>query len=137
MPIHIIRIVKEGGDTAPLERDRIRTLADGRMKPEEAARYLDKEVKTLANWRHEGLGPKYMKFCRHIYYRQEWLDEFIRTGHPTLTLAPVRSRAKPTRKVPARTEPTAPPRVANIFKITASRKPGANEGSQADQGNKP
>ena len=47
------------------------------MTSEEAAKYLRKAQSTLANWRQLGRGPKFAKDGHTIYYRQEWLDEYI------------------------------------------------------------
>jgi hypothetical protein len=40
--------------------------------PEEVAGYLRKPVKTLTNWRSQGIGPKYRKVGRDVRY--DWAD---------------------------------------------------------------
>jgi hypothetical protein len=41
--------------------------------PEELAEFLnDIPVKTLAQWRYRGIGPKYRKIGRHVRY--DWAD---------------------------------------------------------------
>ena len=42
-----------------------------------ASEYLGTPVKTLRNWRFAGVGPKYRKINRAVYYRLSDLDEFM------------------------------------------------------------
>jgi hypothetical protein len=51
----------------------------------EAANYVGKPTKTLANWRHLGTGPAFIKVGNRVRYRpsdvDRWLDEHtIRPG---------------------------------------------------------
>lgn len=51
------------------------------LTPEVAADYLQVTVKTLANWRYLGIGPKYRKVGqRCVRYRLADLDEFLAAG---------------------------------------------------------
>lgn len=47
--------------------------------PAEVAAYLRKSVKTLANWRARGIGPKWIKVGHSVMYRardvERWLDQ--------------------------------------------------------------
>jgi excisionase family DNA binding protein len=43
----------------------------------EAAKYLSLSRQTLANWRHNGKGPDYVRLGRAIRYRNCDLNEFI------------------------------------------------------------
>jgi hypothetical protein len=59
----------------------IKILPDGRMKNEDAAKYLGRHKGTLANWRHTGEGPKFVKQGIIFYYKQdldEWLNKFTK-----------------------------------------------------------
>lgn len=44
----------------------------------EVAAYVRKSVKTLANWRSRGIGPKWIKVGHSVMYRardvEKWLD---------------------------------------------------------------
>ena len=53
---------------------KVQILPDGRMSPRNAARYLGREEKTLAQWRSQGKGPKYIKMNGRIFYFKEDLD---------------------------------------------------------------
>lgn len=56
----------------------LRLLPDGRMTARDAARYLGLAEKTLAMWRCNGKGPKYIKRGRVFYFRDDldaWLAE--------------------------------------------------------------
>jgi predicted DNA-binding transcriptional regulator AlpA len=54
------------------------------LTPHEAAAYLRQAVKTLANWRVLGSGPRFVKYGRSVRYRQAdidaWLAEKSRTS---------------------------------------------------------
>ena len=54
-------------------------LPDGRTDTQNAATYTGRSVKTLAQWRCRGIGPRYVKRGR-IYYYKEDLDEWLRGG---------------------------------------------------------
>lgn len=43
----------------------------------EAAAYIRASVPTLARWRGDGTGPKYIKRCGRILYRQSDIDDFM------------------------------------------------------------
>jgi predicted site-specific integrase-resolvase len=50
------------------DRERIQILASGLVRPQEAARFLGFSAKTLANWRYEGKGPKWVRRGGRIFY---------------------------------------------------------------------
>ena len=45
--------------------------------PEQAAAYLSVKLQTLANWRSEGRGPKFVRVGKLIRYRLGALDAWI------------------------------------------------------------
>ncbi|WP_429536822.1 helix-turn-helix domain-containing protein [Paraburkholderia youngii] len=57
----------------------ITLLPDGRMNPKDAATYTGYAEKTLAIWRSQGTGPRFVKRGRIWYYRDE-LDAWMRGG---------------------------------------------------------
>jgi|SRR5271170_3782795 len=60
-----------------LERVKVRILPDGRLDRKNAALYLGHEVKTLAMWKVQGKGPKWVKVGGKVFYHQDDLDEFV------------------------------------------------------------
>ena len=56
---------------------KVQILPDGRMSPRNAARYLGREEKTLAQWRSQGKGPKYVKLNGRVFYFKDDLDAEI------------------------------------------------------------
>ena len=61
----------------------IPVLPDGRLTADDAAAYLGLSPKTLAVWRCQGRGPRFVKFGR-VFYFQSDLDAWIAT-HERLT----------------------------------------------------
>ena len=56
----------------------IHIFPDGRMDGRNAASYLGVKEKTLAMWRAEGTGPRFIKRGRIFYYKEDidiWLNE--------------------------------------------------------------
>lgn len=49
------------------------------LSPDEAAERLHVKVGTLAMWRSQGKGPRWVKLNRKVLYRPEAVDEFIRS----------------------------------------------------------
>jgi len=49
------------------------------LTPAEAAAYLRRSERTLANWRHRhrGEGPRYLRVNGRVQYRQADLDEYL------------------------------------------------------------
>jgi predicted DNA-binding transcriptional regulator AlpA len=45
----------------------------------EVAAMLGIPPSTLANWRYQGLGPRYLRIGRHVRYLVEDVDDWIRT----------------------------------------------------------
>lgn len=62
---------------------------------ENAAKYLHKSPRTLEDWRHKGLGPRYIA-GKKVLYREPDLDAYLEslvvTPHQTVTEAPRRGR---------------------------------------------
>ncbi len=55
------------------EREGIEVL----LTPEEVSALLEVDVRTLANWRYKGKGPKYMKIGSLIRYPASSVREYI------------------------------------------------------------
>jgi excisionase family DNA binding protein len=51
---------------------------------EEVAEHLGVPLRTLAEWRHHGIGPRYLRVGRHVRYKwqdvEQWLDSRARGG---------------------------------------------------------
>lgn len=45
--------------------------------PQESAKYLKSNARTLERWRTEGNGPRYVKVGRRVHYRRAALDAWI------------------------------------------------------------
>ena len=59
------------------------SLTSEYLSPAQAAAFLGRSVKTLANYRHKGTGPAYRKRGRIYYLRSDliaWLDGARRTS---------------------------------------------------------
>ena len=60
----------------------VNMLPDGRLRPDEDAKYIGVSPKTLAQWRYKKQGPRALRRAGRIFYRlvdlQQWLD--IREG---------------------------------------------------------
>jgi hypothetical protein len=48
------------------------------MEREEAAKYIGRAAKTLAQWAVQGIGPKSVKVGGRVFYFKADLDAFIR-----------------------------------------------------------
>ena len=57
----------------------IQVFPDGRMDVKNASLYLGLSSKTLAMWRCEGKGPKFIKRGRVFYFKED-LDSWIQDG---------------------------------------------------------
>ena len=49
------------------------------LTPVDVAKELGIPTSTLANWRYQGLGPRYLHIGRHVRYLVEDVDDWIRT----------------------------------------------------------
>jgi hypothetical protein len=56
---------------------RVYTLPNGHMDPANAALYLGRAVHTLAQWRCEGRGPRFVRVNGRIFYPKVELDSFL------------------------------------------------------------
>ena len=74
-----------------LETITIRVYPDGRLDTENAGRYLDVRPKTLAMWRVEGTGPRFIKRGKRIFYFLEDLDVWLKQGERVTSTAELRT----------------------------------------------
>jgi predicted site-specific integrase-resolvase len=58
----------------------VKMLPDGRMRAEEAAKYVGLSSKTLAQWRCQGKGPRSVKRGGRVFYRLDDLKQWIADG---------------------------------------------------------
>ena len=58
------------------DNNSVQILSDGRMDSSNAALYIGRKKQTLAQWRSEGGGPKYVK-CGRVYYYTADIDEWL------------------------------------------------------------
>ncbi len=61
-----------------VETVRVRVLPDGRLDRNNAAAYLGRSPKTLADWALKGIGPRVRKVGGRCFYLKDDLDSFIR-----------------------------------------------------------
>ncbi len=50
------------------------------LSPEEAAMYLKLSINTLAAWRHQRKGPRFIKTGRTVKYSREDLDGYLKSN---------------------------------------------------------
>jgi excisionase family DNA binding protein len=50
------------------------------MTPRQLSDYLGVPAGTLANWRYQGHGPPYVKVGRHVRYRSDDVDLWLRSN---------------------------------------------------------
>ena len=63
-----------------LETVQVRVLPDGRMSRADAAKFLGRTSKTLAEWKRLGLGPLPHKVGGRIFYYVRDLEAFVANG---------------------------------------------------------
>lgn len=49
-----------------------------RLTPVEAAQYLERTPKTLAQWRYKKNGPPFIKVRQQVFYDRQLLDEWLK-----------------------------------------------------------
>lgn len=59
-----------------IQRLPVTVFPDGRMDPKNAAAYCGLSVKTMANMRSRGVGPRFIKRGGRVFYRIEDLDNW-------------------------------------------------------------
>ncbi len=65
-------------ETSELEPVRVRVLPNGKLDSNNAAKYVNRAPKTLAQWRMQGIGPEWTKCGGRVFYNKEALDAFMR-----------------------------------------------------------
>ncbi len=65
-------------ETAEIEPVRVRVLPNGKLDSNNAAKYVNRAPKTLAQWRMQGVGPEWTKCGGRVFYNKEALDAFMR-----------------------------------------------------------
>src|SRR6516164_3912173 len=63
--------------TASIETVKVQILLDGRMDCKNAALYMGNKEKTLATWRTQGKGPRFVKVGGRVFYYRDDLDAEI------------------------------------------------------------
>ena len=56
----------------------VRVLPDGRLSRVDAAKYLGRTPKTLAMWKWQGVGPRWVIIGGRVFYYRRDLDDYIR-----------------------------------------------------------
>ena len=64
-----------------IERPKIRVTPDGRTDAKGAADYIGAALQTMAQWRSEGRGPRYIKIGSRVFYYLHVLDEYVASCH--------------------------------------------------------
>lgn len=59
-----------------IEQMKCRVLPSGDCEPKEAAKFLGKAEKTLAQWRSQGIGPPFKKINGRVRYPFPGLQRF-------------------------------------------------------------
>ncbi|NHT77530.1 helix-turn-helix protein [Rhizobium sp. PP-WC-2G-219] len=54
-------------------------MTDDLFDEDEAAKILRQKPRTLTVWRSTGKGPRFLKLGRRVFYRKEWLTDFLAT----------------------------------------------------------
>jgi hypothetical protein len=93
-------------DGPNIEQITVRVLPDGRLSRAEAAKYLGRASKTLAVWKWQGTGPRWILIGGRVFYYRKDLDDYIRknqqenkpdyagVGSLALSFSTVSARAK-------------------------------------------
>ncbi len=63
-----------------LDQVRIRVLPDGRVSRADAAAFLGRSPKTLADWYSKGIGPRPRKVGGRVFYFVRDLEAYCDTG---------------------------------------------------------
>lgn len=63
-----------------IQPKRVMVLPDGRLDRKNAATFLGREPKTLADWHSKGVGPMARKVGGRVFYRLADLEAFRDTG---------------------------------------------------------
>lgn len=59
---------------------RVRVLPDGRLTRQDAAAFLGRKAKTLAEWQRLGMGPRSLMVGGRRFYRLADLEAFVANG---------------------------------------------------------
>lgn len=70
-------LASENGGSS-IEQVRVRVLPDGRLVAEDAATFVGHKPKTMAMWRIQGKGPRWVKVGGRVFYYLEDLKAWIR-----------------------------------------------------------
>ncbi|WP_267395237.1 MULTISPECIES: helix-turn-helix domain-containing protein [unclassified Sphingomonas] len=63
-----------------VEHVRIRILPDGRVSRADAAAFLGRSAKTMADWFSKGVGPRTCKVGGRVFYYMKDLEAYRDTG---------------------------------------------------------
>jgi predicted DNA-binding transcriptional regulator AlpA len=62
------------------------------LDTEAASEYVDFKPATLNRWRSQGFGPKFIRICGRIRYREQDLDEWLSSFTPVGTTAEAKAQ---------------------------------------------
>ncbi len=63
-----------------VEMVKVRVLPDGRLTREDAATFLGRKAKTLAEWQRLGVGPRSLMVGGRRFYQLADLEAFVARG---------------------------------------------------------
>jgi hypothetical protein len=97
----------------------------GIAPPKEAALYAHSTGATLAVWRHQGRGPRFIKRGHRIFYSFAEIDRWLRAQPAYSSTAEYNSTGKPSASTPAQSRPAsgnvAPAKIGAPQKSTSGK----------------
>jgi hypothetical protein len=97
----------------------------GIAPPKEAALYAHSTGATLAVWRHQGRGPRFIKRGHRIFYSFAEIDRWLRAQPVFSSTAEYKGNAKPSAPIPARSRSApgdaAPAKIGALQKSTSGK----------------
>ncbi len=97
----------------------------GIAPPKEAALYAHSTGATLAVWRHQGRGPRFIKRGPRIFYSFAEIDRWLRAQPVFSSTAEYNGNLKPSASTPARSRPAsgnlAPAKIGAPQKSTSGK----------------
>ncbi|MGI8705022.1 MAG: helix-turn-helix transcriptional regulator [Sphingomicrobium sp.] len=72
------QVGEAGGATAEIQHIKVAVFPDGRVDRKNAAAFLGREPKTLAEWHSKGIGPRGFLVGGRVFYRWDEVQAFAR-----------------------------------------------------------